>query len=115
MNPVPTPFPCWTLPNGPGWKTSVVTFTTAGSAWRTTAATGSAPPFGAPPGGAPTELADRAVRSTEQAEATIAIPTMPSRILRMADPRRVPADTFPYGASGGAVRRTARRDHAARR
>src|SRR6266550_3340313 len=86
MNPVPTPFPCWTLPNGPGWKTSVVTFTTAGSAWRTTAATGSAAPSGAPPGGAPTELADRAVRSTGQAEATIAIPTMPSRILRKANP-----------------------------
>src|SRR6476659_8902511 len=87
MQPVPTPLPCCTLPNGPGWKTSVVTFTTAGSVWRTTAATGSALPFGAPPpGAAPAELADRPVRSTEQAEATNASPTMPIRILRKADP-----------------------------
>ena len=49
MNPVPTPLPCWTLPNGPGWTTSVVTFTSAGSAALTTVAMGSAAPFSAPP------------------------------------------------------------------
>src|SRR6478672_9994953 len=91
MKPVPTPLPCCTLPNGSGWKTSVVTFTTAGSARLTTAATESAPPFGAPPpGAAPAELADRPVRSTEQAEATNASPTMPIRILRRA------SDVFPW-------------------
>ena len=41
MNPVPTPWPSWGLPNSSAEKMSVVTFTVAGRTRFTTAATGS--------------------------------------------------------------------------
>ena len=41
MNPVPTPWPSWGLPNWSAEKMSVVTFTVAGRTRFTTAATGS--------------------------------------------------------------------------
>src|SRR4029453_17475625 len=86
MDPVPTPLPCWTLPNWSGWNTSVVTFTTAGSASWTTVSTGSVLAGGVfgkgaaePPGAFP-------ARATGEGDGTIASITSPARILRMREP-----------------------------
>src|SRR5438093_8289116 len=106
MNPVPTPFPCCTLPNGPGWNTSVVTFTTAVIAILTTVPMGSAAPFRDPPlDDRAVELAESPVRSTEQAVATNASATAPTRILRTRNPPMVCGGYVPlYAAPGRAVR-----------